>query len=52
MQGRNFVVPDDVKFIVPPVFRHRLILKPEVEIEGLDADAVIQRILGQVQVPR
>ena len=52
MQGRNFVVPDDVKFVVPPVFRHRLILKPEVEIEGLDADAVIQRILGKVQVPR
>lgn len=52
LQGRNFVVPDDVKFVVTPIFRHRLILKPEVEIEGLDADAVIQRILGQVAVPR
>ena len=52
MQGRDFVTPDDVKFIVPPVFRHRILLKPEAEIEGLDADAVIQRILGQVEVPR
>jgi MoxR-like ATPase len=35
-----------------PVLRHRLILKPEAEIEGLDADAVIKRILAQVEVPR
>jgi MoxR-like ATPase len=52
IQGRNFVTPDDVKVIVPPVFRHRILLKPEAEIEGLDADAVIQRILGRVEVPR
>ena len=52
LQGRNYVTPDDVKFIVPHVFRHRLLLKPEAEIEGLDADAVIKRLLGQVDVPR
>ena len=52
LQGRDFVTPDDVKVIVPPVFRHRIILKPEAEIEGLDADTVIQRLLGQVEVPR
>jgi MoxR-like ATPase len=52
LQGRDFVTPDDVKFIVPPVFRHRILLKPEAEIEGLNADAVIQRLLGQVDVPR
>jgi MoxR-like ATPase len=52
LQGREFVTPDDVKTIVPPVYRHRIILKPEAEIEGLDADAVIRRILGQVEVPR
>ena len=52
LQGRDFVTPDDVKGIVPAVFRHRLILKPEAEIEGLDADAVIARILGRVEVPR
>jgi MoxR-like ATPase len=52
LQGRSYVTPDDVKTIAYPVFRHRLLLKPEAEIEGLDADAVIGRILGQVEVPR
>src|SRR5574341_428704 len=52
LQGRNYVTPDDVKFVTPPVYRHRLLLKPEAEIEGLDADAVISRLLGQVEVPR
>ena len=52
LQGRDYVTPDDVKTIVPPVYRHRILLKPEAEIEGLDADAVIQRLLGQVEVPR
>lgn len=52
LQGRDYVSPDDVKFIVSPVLRHRLLLKPEAEIEGLDADAVIQRLLRQVEVPR
>lgn len=52
LQGRDFVTPDDVKFVVPPVLRHRLLLRPEAEIEGLNADAVIQRLLGQVEVPR
>jgi MoxR-like ATPase len=52
LQGRDFVTPDDVKFVVTPIFRHRIILKPEAEIEGLDADTVIQRILSKVEVPR
>ncbi len=52
LQGRDYVTPDDVKFIVPPVFRHRILLKPEAEIEGLDADSVINRLLAQVEVPR
>jgi MoxR-like ATPase len=52
LQGREYVTPDDVKYVVYPVFRHRLILKPEAEIEGLDADAVIENLLNQVEVPR
>ncbi|MGB1254200.1 MAG: AAA family ATPase, partial [Candidatus Promineifilaceae bacterium] len=52
IQGRDYVTPDDVKFVVPSVFRHRLLLKPEAEIEGLDADAVIRRLLANVEVPR
>ncbi len=52
LQGRDYVSPDDVKYILFPVLRHRIVLKPEAEIEGLDADAVIQRLLRQVEVPR
>ena len=52
LQGRGFVTPDDVKTLALPVYRHRLILKPEAEIEGLDADAVIKRVLARVEVPR
>jgi MoxR-like ATPase len=52
MQGRDFVVPDDIKFVTLPTCRHRILLKPEAEIEGLDADAVLRRLLGQVEVPR
>ncbi len=52
MQNRDYVVPDDVKFLARPVYRHRIILKPEAEIEGLTADTAIQRILGRLEVPR
>ncbi len=52
LQGRAFVVPDDVKALVAPVYRHRILLRPEAEIEGLDADAVLRRIVAQVDVPR
>jgi MoxR-like ATPase len=52
IQGRAYVVPDDVKTLAPPVYRHRVILRPEAEIEGLDADAVMARVLAQVDVPR
>src|SRR5262249_31875841 len=46
LQGRGYVTPDDVKFVLPAIYRHRLLLKPEAEIEGLDADAVIGRLLS------
>jgi len=52
LQGREFVTPDDIKTIVPHVYRHRILLKPEAEIEGLNPDTVIQRLLHQVEVPR
>ena len=52
LKGRDYVTPDDVKLISYPVYRHRILLKPEAEIEGLDADAVIGRLLSQVEVPR
>lgn len=52
MQNRAYVTPDDVKFLVRPVYRHRIILKPEAEIEGLTPDTAIARLLARVEVPR
>ena len=52
MQGHEFVVPDDIKFLVKPVYRHRIILRPEAEIEGLSPDSAVDRILARVEVPR
>lgn len=52
LQGRHYVTPDDVKYVLAPTYRHRIILRPEAEIEGLDADAVIRRIAAGVPVPR
>ena len=52
MQGRDFVIPDDVRFLAAPVLRHRIILKPEAEIEGIAPDSIIETILTQVKAPR
>jgi MoxR-like ATPase len=52
VSGRDFVTPDDVKAMVPAVLEHRLILRPEFEIEGLSIAEVIRGIVEQVAVPR
>jgi MoxR-like ATPase len=52
MEGRDFLLPDDVKRAAPPVFRHRLILKPEADLEGLTPDQVTADILAAVDVPK
>ena len=52
IQSRDYVTPDDVKAVVAPTYRHRIILRPEAEIEGLDADAVMRRIVAAIEVPR
>ncbi|MEM7125890.1 MAG: MoxR family ATPase [Chloroflexota bacterium] len=52
INGRRYVRPDDVKFVAIPAFRHRIILRPEAEIEGLDADTVLARIINSIEVPR
>jgi MoxR-like ATPase len=49
---RDYVTPDDVKAVAPAVLRHRIVLKPEAELDGLKPDDVVQRILGTVPVPR
>jgi MoxR-like ATPase len=50
--GREYVIPDDVKQVAPAVLRHRLILKPEAELDGATPDDVVARILSNVPVPR
>jgi len=52
MEGRDFVTPDDIKFLAGPVLEHRLILSPDYEIEGLTIQESIQKILQRVGVPR
>jgi MoxR-like ATPase len=50
--GRDYLVPDDVKRAVQPVLRHRVMLKPEAELEGFDADRVLSDVVAAVPVPR
>jgi len=51
-EDRDFVIPDDVKRAALPVLRHRILLKPEAELEGFDADRVLTDVLAAVAVPR
>ena len=52
LDGRNYLLPDDVKRAVPPVLRHRIVLKPEAELEGQTADRVLRDVLAAVPVPK
>ena len=51
-EGRAFVIPDDVKALAPAVLRHRLILHPDAEIEGVSADDCVEDILREAKVPK
>ncbi len=52
LSGRDFVTPDDVKSLALPILGHRIILKPEYEIEGLSIDELVKRILENISIPR
>jgi MoxR-like ATPase len=52
LSGRDYLAPDDLKTIALPLLRHRLILRPEAQLDGLTTDSVISGILSQVPVPR
>ena len=51
-EGRDYLLPDDIKEAALPCFRHRLILKPEVELEGFDPDRVITDLLAAIPLPK
>lgn len=52
MNGRDFVTPDDILKVVPPVLRHRIILTPDREMEGVSTDEVLAGIVREIEVPR
>ena len=52
IEGRDFLIPDDIKTAAPAVLRHRIMLKPEADLEGLTADQVVSEILAAVEVPK
>jgi MoxR-like ATPase len=52
MLGRDFVIPEDVKFVALPALRHRVIVSPEKEMEGLTPDFVVKEMIESIEVPR
>jgi MoxR-like ATPase len=52
INGRDFVIPDDILEIIPSVLRHRIILTPDKEMEGISEDAVIRQIIQSMDIPR
>ncbi len=52
MSGRDFATPDDVRTVVGPALRHRVLLTPEREIEGVRPETVLRRIVEEIEVPR
>jgi MoxR-like ATPase len=52
MRGRDFVTPDDIIYVIPPVLRHRIVLTPDKEMEGASTDDIIQQIITSIEVPR
>jgi MoxR-like ATPase len=52
MMGRDFVNPEDIIEMATPVMRHRIILTPEKEMEGVSADELITDIISKIEIPR
>ncbi|HEY3403036.1 MAG TPA: MoxR family ATPase [Ohtaekwangia sp.] len=52
LHGRDFVTPEDIKFVALPVLRHRVMLTPDKEMEGITTDEVVKQIIDKVEVPR
>ena len=52
MDGRDYVIPDDVKAAAHPVLRHRIMLRPEAELEGITPDQVLDEVIRAIEVPK
>jgi len=51
-EGRDYLIPDDIKVAALPILRHRMVLKPEADLEGMTADQVVREIVRSVEVPK
>jgi MoxR-like ATPase len=52
LQGRDFVIPEDVRFVTPSILQHRMIITAEAEMEGFTPLKVTQRLIDKVEVPK
>jgi len=52
IKGRDFVTPEDIIYVAAPVLRHRIMLTPDKEMEGVSPDEVIAQIIQKIEVPR
>jgi MoxR-like ATPase len=52
LHGRGHVLPDDIKAVAKPVLRHRLLLKPNAEVDGFKPDDVLEEVLSRGEIPR
>jgi MoxR-like ATPase len=52
LNGRDYVTPDDVRLLVQPILEHRVVLRPEFEIEGTEIVTIVRQILEKIPVPR
>jgi MoxR-like ATPase len=52
IRGRDFVIPEDIKFVAIPALKHRIVVTPEKEMEGTTADQIIQQIIERIEIPR
>lgn len=52
LQGRDFITPDDVKYVAPAILGHRVLLTPEKEMEGFTSDYIIKQIVDSIEIPR
>jgi len=52
IQGRAFVIPDDIQYVAPHIINHRLILTPDAEMEAITPEAIIKEIIAELEVPR
>jgi MoxR-like ATPase len=52
IKGRDFVTPDDIIYVTAPVLRHRIMLTPDKEMEGVTPDDVVSQIIQKIEIPR